>query len=424
MKAVNVSAMHNASTRHDPPKCHPGTRRAILERIRQWIFGSDDNDALILWLYGPAGSGKSAILQSIAEQCAELEILLASFIFSRYDCTRNHPSSLISTIAYQIATRIGQVTPALEAAIGRDPIIFEKSIDTQIDTLIIGPLKYLIKTGYFEDKKLSPRLVLIDGLDECNQEDHRRAVLRAIARAIRVHNLPFIFLISSRPEAGIKFTFNFPELANLWTSLALDRSYAAYSDIRLFLNDSFNWIRNTHPMKEHIPLTWPTPLETNTLVTKSSGQFIYASTVVKYVSIVLASPPKQLDTILGVRPPRSGDVPFAEMDALYTHILSSVREKQLMLDILALLTGCFDFKDVQSPSNISRFLGVDQEDIDIVLSSLESLVHRSSVYSNTGPTVQLSHVSLNDFLGDPKRSGEFYLDKMRYRTKLVPKGIK
>ncbi|KAF8160412.1 hypothetical protein BJ912DRAFT_805717, partial [Pholiota molesta] len=62
------SAFHNSSARFDPPKCHPNTRVAVLEYFMGWIFGSNDSEALILWLYGPAGSGKSAILQTIAER--------------------------------------------------------------------------------------------------------------------------------------------------------------------------------------------------------------------------------------------------------------------------------------------------------------------------------------------------------------------
>ena len=121
MKAANPSAMHNSSARYDPPKCHPGTREAVLEHIMQWIFGSDDRDALILWLYGPAGAGKSAIMQSIAEKCATLNMLLASFFFSRSDATRNHPGMLIATIAAQIATIIPQTSTAIDCAIVRDP---------------------------------------------------------------------------------------------------------------------------------------------------------------------------------------------------------------------------------------------------------------------------------------------------------------
>lgn len=147
--------MHNSSTRYDPPKCHPGTRQAILEHIMQWIFGYKDKDARILWLYGPAGAGKSAILQSISEHCADLNILLASFFFNRSDDTRNHPNSLIATIAYQISTIVPHITNALNDAISRDVMIFHKTLDAQINALIVNPLKSLLHSGIFADPRLT-----------------------------------------------------------------------------------------------------------------------------------------------------------------------------------------------------------------------------------------------------------------------------
>ena len=35
-----------------PPKCHPNTRLAVIERLIDWIIGKIDDNALILWLYG------------------------------------------------------------------------------------------------------------------------------------------------------------------------------------------------------------------------------------------------------------------------------------------------------------------------------------------------------------------------------------
>ena len=249
MGASAPNALHDSSARFDPPTCHPNTRLAVLECIMEWIFGSDDRDALILWLYGPAGAGKSAILQSIAEKCAALDILLASFFFFRSDSTRNHPGSLIATIAYQIATRIPQVTSALDSAISRDPMIFKKSLDTQVQQLIVNPLRNLALSGFFKDRNTAPRLVLIDGLDECNGHDQRRIVLLSIAKALREQIFPLIFLIASRPEEDIRLTFNSTPLSGFWSSLVLDDIFLPDLDIRLFLNDSFQEIKDSHPRK-------------------------------------------------------------------------------------------------------------------------------------------------------------------------------
>ncbi|KAF8971825.1 hypothetical protein BDZ97DRAFT_1599698, partial [Flammula alnicola] len=56
------AAFHNSGDRFDPPKCHPNTRLAVLKTM-QWIVGSGDRNALIMWLHGAAGAGKSPIAQ-------------------------------------------------------------------------------------------------------------------------------------------------------------------------------------------------------------------------------------------------------------------------------------------------------------------------------------------------------------------------
>jgi DNA replication protein DnaC len=44
---------------------HPSTRVAVLEHIMSWILDLQ-KICFFMWLYGPAGAGKSAIAQSIA----------------------------------------------------------------------------------------------------------------------------------------------------------------------------------------------------------------------------------------------------------------------------------------------------------------------------------------------------------------------
>ena len=65
------------------------------------------------------------------------------------------------------------------------------------------------------------------------------------------------------------------------TSFPLKDGYEQYADIERYLTDS---VSTTHPLKAYIPPEWPTYNVLLNLVRKSSGQFIYAATVVKYVS--------------------------------------------------------------------------------------------------------------------------------------------
>ena len=66
---VAPAAFHNSKQCVDPPRCHPHTREAVLEDLFNWAVGNVTREAWIRWLNGPAGAGKSAICQSIAEMC-------------------------------------------------------------------------------------------------------------------------------------------------------------------------------------------------------------------------------------------------------------------------------------------------------------------------------------------------------------------
>ncbi|KAF8961165.1 hypothetical protein BDZ97DRAFT_1829847 [Flammula alnicola] len=58
-------AFHDSEDRYDPPKCHPRTRAAIIKKTMGCVK-DDRKVTLFLWLRGPAGAGKSAILRTIS----------------------------------------------------------------------------------------------------------------------------------------------------------------------------------------------------------------------------------------------------------------------------------------------------------------------------------------------------------------------
>jgi len=96
---VAHTAFHNSGARFDPPKCHPNTRVAILQKIMDWIRSTDCEtfNRHILWLTGAAGAGKSAIAQTIIELCLAEGFIIASFLFFRSDGSRNNGKILIAT---------------------------------------------------------------------------------------------------------------------------------------------------------------------------------------------------------------------------------------------------------------------------------------------------------------------------------------
>jgi len=296
MEAVAPNAFHNSGDIVNPPKCHPNTRTALINKIMDWIRGlaADDQDTAVLWLYGPAGAGKSAIAHKIAELCVLHNILLATFFFSRSDATRNNSKSLIATIAYQIAINIPLTREKIVATIKRDPLILTQSLEAQVAALIVEPLRDPLEAGYFNEPT-SRRLIIIDGLDECNNPAVQCKILEVISLLFHNYHLPIMILIASRPERHLTHFFGTGSLSKFHTTLALDDTYQAENDIRLFLTDNFRLIKDTHPMRRYLNPSWPSVAILDGLVKKSSGQFIYASTVVKYVSSLRHQPANRLN---------------------------------------------------------------------------------------------------------------------------------
>ncbi|KAF8959316.1 hypothetical protein BDZ97DRAFT_1610639, partial [Flammula alnicola] len=320
-EAVAASAFHNSEQHVDPPKCHPNTRLAVLQKIMEWIQNSEDRDTWIMWLNGAAGAGKSAIARSIAEMCERVKLPLATFFFFRTDPTRNTSKPLVATLAYQLAINFPLTRKIIVEALDRDPLVFGRSFESQLKALIIEPLLQIRQQSDSSANLTSPFLIILDGLDECDGRDVQTNIIHAISDALRDTGLPLVCLIASRPEQQINMAFDSRKVTNIVTRLPLDNTYLPDEDIRLFLNDKFAEIKESHPFKHLIDSSWPPKDVAENIVEKSSGQFIYASVVINFVSSSRHHPVQRLEIVRGIRPARL-DTPFAQLDALYMHIFS------------------------------------------------------------------------------------------------------
>ncbi|KAJ3509563.1 hypothetical protein NLJ89_g5158 [Agrocybe chaxingu] len=244
-----------------------------------WITGKIDTDTLILWLYGPAGAGKSAIAQTIAELCHKEGLLLATL---RTDPTRNNVQRLVATLMYKAILSIPATRALVEQIVEGDPLVFKTSLETQFKKLIIEPLIHLFQSGVFQQFRFPP-LVILDGLDECIDRNSQRILLEALSHSSRQHQLPLKFLVASRPEQIINASFKSSALKTLTYRLPLNNDLNPDDDIRTFLLSEFEEIRNTHPVGSSIPSSWPSDEDIDRLVSKSSGQFIYGSLVIRFL---------------------------------------------------------------------------------------------------------------------------------------------
>jgi hypothetical protein len=178
-------------------------------------------------------------------------------------------------------------------------------------------------------------------------------------------------------------------------------------------------------MRAYLENSWPSEETIISLVRKSSGQFIYASTVVKFVASARHHPAKRLKTILGLKTAGRNDRPFAALDSLYSHIFQNVENIDLVLCILRMaLAGSFSAipRRENEGAVFRHLLGITVEELELALGDLVSVI---SVGRIAG-WFRFLHASIPDFLLDPYRSTTFYVDQPKvnlYRAECCVKAI-
>ncbi|KAF5365371.1 hypothetical protein D9757_012137 [Collybiopsis confluens] len=434
-QSTSPSAAYDAGARYPPPLCHPGTREAVLRDLDSWAnFKNAEDRSSIRWLYGPAGAGKSAIAQTFAQSCAERGTLAASYFFWRQDSTRNNPQRLFTTIALQMGISIPALRPFINAAILKNPMAVTSSIEKQSDMLIIQPwlTSRMTRKGEDSTQPTQPHVLIIDGLDECSDSHSQQRILSILPMITQKWGSSIRVLVCSRPEPRIKESFLSLDVGDVCQWMPLDETYKASSDIRLMLVDGFADILKRHSLTmQHIRRPWPTDQQIEYLIKKSSGQFIYASTVLKYLDADGDVPAERLNIVLGisVEDQEGRDAPYTELDALYHQILSTVKNRVLMLRVLA---AWMVFEEVENTDMISRMnhrprfsamghaietqpewfdkfvelLSIPLGVLQATFSSLHSLFQGPSPLESH---LKFSHASLTDFLLAKDRSLHFHI---------------
>jgi hypothetical protein len=198
-------------------------------------------------------------------------------------------------------------------------------------------------------------------------------------------------------------------LNNIHCPLNVEQSF---NDVRRYLLDEFSRIHRDHrATMARIPYPWPTPETIDNLVHKSSGYFIYASTVIKFIDDKNFRPTERLAIIIGITEPLS-ESPFASLDQLYIQILSQVAARPQLLRILTVIAARIDL----SPVHIEQLLELEQGDLRLALRGLHSVI--SGLEKDNSDGLNFHHASFHDFLQDPRRAGIFYVGGCSHRTDL------
>jgi hypothetical protein len=222
------------------------------------------------------------------------------------------------------------------------PRLHTKSMAVQLQTLIVDA---------FESLSPIPQhsyLVIIDGLDDCRDKGTQQ------------------YILGSRPESRIRASFDQESLYAIPRRVVLDENFNPGRDIEVFLEDGFAKICAQNSMS-HVEQPWPRRGIIDLLVQRSSGQFIYAATVLKFVVADFCSPKKQLALIL--KPDPSA---FSDLDQLYTQILSVYPSTVNIVQVLGIIMTFDD--DYLTPEVIEDILEMEEGEVKLILRGLSSLI--------------------------------------------------
>lgn len=354
----------------------------------------------MLWIVGPAGVGKSAIMQTIAETSPNLGASLFFFVN-----VRDNPARVITTLAYQIATKHPRYRDHIRQKAMDDPILWEKSMSVQFEEFIVEPF---VKWGVLKD--LSPLLMILDGLDECSGIEAQCKLINLISGfAIRYPFAPLLWAIASRPEPHITACFGRTTILPSYQKIELAvESDESREDVERFLGNELEEIRAKYPSLS-ILSRWPSESDFLKLAAAANGLFAYASTAVKFIDDSAYGHPSAqlrqvLETIDAVMPsvaaPGKTD-PMALLHSLYERILAPIpddvfditRKLLLATGILDNYQGCTFYM-----TGACNWLGLSPDDAYAALHHLHSVLKVPSPLEAESSYITVHHKSFRDYL--------------------------
>src|SRR5882762_6612753 len=210
--------------------CLPTTRLDVIKSIIDWITDESSDRMQVLWLYGPAGSGKSALATTIAWRMRDLHRLGAFFFFNRGIPERN-AVTLIRTLAYQLSRFDARIGTALSRILESMPHIADMPLEFQFANLLSANVLESVEW------RGGPIILIIDALDECGSD--RKELLQVLSRGFK--NLPSFIrvMVVSREEPDIEYILGSHPMVSRY---ALDIDSAINQDIATFIRYRLNKI--------------------------------------------------------------------------------------------------------------------------------------------------------------------------------------
>ena len=419
--SIPAAAHDSYETESYKSSCLEGTRTQHIDDITAWTTRiNQSSQHRLLWMWGPAGVGKSAIAKSCAEKTAAQCRLGASFFFSRTQHV-DDPKRFFTTIAHQLVQKVDVYRRVLGLRIQHDQDLHTKGLDVQFHELIIEP--FLELAGRNVD--VEDKTVIIDGLDECNGDSAQSKIMELVTKSVMEHGdkIPLLWAFFSRPESHINREFSPYSRSHLFSEVELPVSESDDGDIKLYFRDKFRLLASNDTV-------WPSEDTLDILVAMVAGLWIYGATLVRFIMDQEDLPRQQLDHVLEFHSQRiqsnTKSSVTAEFDAFYQMIISRISSKHLPIVQQSLL---IHYTTSEAALHIlCNIQGLALEDLKHALSKLYSVLtfipEEEGDWREPFPgstRISFYHASFMEFLLDKTRSEDYWLKDQRHCTALVTK---
>lgn len=384
----------------------------LLREIYRWVEASDGK--CIFWLNGMAGTGKSTIARTVASRLKGQSLLGASFFFKRGELDRGDAKLLFSTLARQLGSTVPQLVPNIQKSIEDDPHISGRVLREQFEKLILQPL-IAVNPG-----PNTIILVVIDALDECDQDDDIRNILRLLPRVQESHSVQLRFLLTSRPDLPIRLGFR--GIKDDYQHLILHKipNPVIEHDIRLYFETKFLQLQE----ERDLPTDWPGDKIINTLVERAIPLFISATTLFRFISDDRWSATERLNAVLEDRTKY-----VTKMEGTYMPVLNRLLINEDEEESQQLIQG---FKNIigilillATPLSVNSLTKLLQLDTDKVQTQFKLFHSVLDVPASSEDPVRIYHLSFRDFLLDKKQKGKpFWVDEREVHAKLTIQCLK
>ena len=375
--------------------CLLGTRIDILQKIRDWITQATDKS--VFWLNGMAGTGKSTIARSVAQEFAQRDQLGASFFFKRGDGDRQSCKYLFTTIAFQLAQFLPALRQDITTAIDHSPDIGHKTLKEQFDRLILSPFKANVS-------RLSiPFLLVIDALDECVDQDKVQMIISLLSElGSSGSQYVRIFLTSRREQVFREIATDTLEdiILHEITETTIEQ------DISRYLDYKFDEIKARK--KHELSASWPGQEVLKSLTAMSSPLFIFAATICRFIGDRRSDPVRRLQAVLDKK-----QTSLDKLQQTYQPILEALleistdEEDDILQDFRNIVGSIVVLIEPLTALALSKLLKVEYSKISTLLHQLHSVL-RMSNDSNT--PIRTLHASFGDYLLNPHIKHSFWID--------------